>query len=320
MRAVLTQPRASVCTRPNTSTAALLSTVATQLGIVSLELIYLDLGKVIGGLELWRLLTNLLFFGGFGMPFVFNMFFLIRYSQGLEQSRFQGRSADYVWCLAACAVVLTLASSLLGGFPFLAPAMLSSIVYLWSRISPTQPLSIFGLFTVQSFYFPWVLVMITVLMGGSPIPNLLGILAGHVYYFLVDVQGFQLRAPQFLCALPCAIARSREPLSARALRRYALVLLTLMCATARVPPYARTTPGTADCCAGAKPSMTPLCRPLRSIAVRSVGTTGAVANGSGDDGSVSQWRASAGSVREKLAQINRPRVKFRSAADHVMTD
>mmetsp|Transcript_25839 Transcript_25839/g.66813 ORF Transcript_25839/g.66813 Transcript_25839/m.66813 type:complete len:231 (+) Transcript_25839:93-785(+) len=178
--------------------AALLSTVATQLGIVSLELIYLDLGKVIGGLELWRLLTNLLFFGGFGMPFVFNMFFLIRYSQGLEQSRFQGRSADYVWCLAACAVVLTLASSLLGGFPFLAPAMLSSIVYLWSRISPTQPLSIFGLFTVQSFYFPWVLVMITVLMGGSPIPNLLGILAGHVYYFLVDVQGFQLRAPQFL--------------------------------------------------------------------------------------------------------------------------
>lgn len=244
--------------------------MATQLGIVSVELIYLDLNRVFGGLELWRLLTNLLFFGGFGMPFVFNMFFLIRYSQGLEQARFQGRSADYVWCLATCAVVLTIVSAILGGFPFLAPALLSAIVYLWARISPTQPLSIFGLFTVQAFYFPWVLVMITVLMGGSPIPNLLGILAGHVYYFLVDVQGIPLRAPQFLC-VPRGAPRAPAP------RLAATVRCTAGVALARRPRAdALASPAWRLRCAGASSStMCPCQQPRRTVA-RSEATTGVV--------------------------------------------
>jgi len=180
-------------------TGAFLSTVAVQLGIISPQLLYFTPALAFGQLELWRLLTNLLFFGGFGMPFVFNMFFLVRYSTGLEQApQFQGKSADYLWCLAFSAVVLTLASMALGGMPFLAPALLSSIVYLWSRVNPTQPLSIFGLFTVQAFYFPWCLVGITVLMGGSPVPNLMGILSGHVFHFVTSVQGISVSAPRVL--------------------------------------------------------------------------------------------------------------------------
>jgi len=180
-------------------TGAFLSTCVVQLGIVPPQLLFLSRPAVLGQLELWRLLTNLLFFGGFGMPFVFNMFFLVRYCQGLETSAsFHGKSADLVWCLAFCALVLTAIAFLIGDMPFLAPALLSSIVYLWSRINPTQPLSIFGLFTVQAFYFPWVLVMITVLMGGSPMPNILGIVAGHVYYFLTTVQGLNIQAPRAL--------------------------------------------------------------------------------------------------------------------------
>ena len=45
---------------------------------------------------------------------------------------------------------------------------------------------------------PWVLCAIRVLMGGSATPDLVGIFAGHVYYFLVDVQGYAMRAPLFL--------------------------------------------------------------------------------------------------------------------------
>lgn len=59
-------------------------------------------------------------------------------------------------------------------------------------------LSIFGLFNVQAFYFPWVLVAIRVLMGGSPVDDLIGILAGHVYYFLEDVQQIRLSAPSIM--------------------------------------------------------------------------------------------------------------------------
>merc|ERR1719217_791500 len=65
------------------------------------------------------------------------------------------------------------------GLLVLSGSMLTSLVYLWSREYAEQVLSIFGLFNVQGFYFPWVLCAIRVLMGGSAVPDLIGIFAGH---------------------------------------------------------------------------------------------------------------------------------------------
>lgn len=36
-------------------------------------------------------------------------------------------------------------------------------------------------------YFPWVLMGFNILMGGYPLLELVGVLAGHVYYFLMYV-------------------------------------------------------------------------------------------------------------------------------------
>ena len=161
-------------------------------------LLYLDFGLIVGQLELWRLLTNFCFFGTFSMPFVFSMFFLVRYGKELETKRFEGRAADCLWFYAFSGLIMLAVAYFLGNQPFLASSMLSSIVYLWSREYAEQTLSMFGLFNVQAFYFPWVLCAIRVLMGGSAVPDLIGIVAGHVYYFLEDVQGYRLRAPLFL--------------------------------------------------------------------------------------------------------------------------
>ena len=179
-------------------TAAFATTVVTQLELVSPMLLYLDFDLVLGKLELWRILTNFCFFGTFSLPFVFSMFFLVRYGKELETKRFDGRPADFLWCLAITGIMLTAVAYVLGNQPFLASSMLSVIVYLWSREYAEQVLSIFGLFNVQAFYFPWVLCAIRVLMGGSAVPDLIGIFAGHVYYFLEDVQGYRLKAPLFL--------------------------------------------------------------------------------------------------------------------------
>lgn len=179
-------------------TACVVSTILVQMDMVSPYLLLLDFGSVLGKFEVWRLFTNLCFFGGFGMPFVFSMFFLVRYGKELEAKRFEGRSADYLWCMGFATLVMTLVAYLMGGVPFLAQSMLSTIIYLWSREYATQTLSIFGLFNVQAFYFPWVLCAIHVLMGGSAVPDLIGIFAGHVYYFLEDVQGIRIAAPVFL--------------------------------------------------------------------------------------------------------------------------
>eukprot|EP00322_Chrysochromulina_rotalis_P011742 CAMPEP_0115846056 /NCGR_PEP_ID=MMETSP0287-20121206/9668_1 /TAXON_ID=412157 /ORGANISM="Chrysochromulina rotalis, Strain UIO044" /LENGTH=240 /DNA_ID=CAMNT_0003299843 /DNA_START=47 /DNA_END=769 /DNA_ORIENTATION=+ len=183
-------------------TASLAATIIVQMELLSPMLIHLDFDAVFGRLELWRLLTNFCFFGGFGLPFVFSMFFLVRYGQELEAKRFEGRSADMLWFMAFSSLIMMsvvfLFGSSLGGVPFLSQSMLSTIVYLWSREYSEQVISIFGLFNVQAFYFPWVLCAIHKLMGGSPMPDLIGILGGHVYYFLEDVQGVRLKAPAFL--------------------------------------------------------------------------------------------------------------------------
>ena len=179
-------------------TGALATTILVQLEFVSPMLIFLNFDALIGSLEVWRIVTNFLFFGGFSMNFCFSMFFLVRYGRELEAKRFEGRAGDMLWCMFLTGLVLCGVAYLLGDMPFLSQAMLSVLVYLWSRENAEQVLSIFGLFNVQAFYFPWVLVAIRVLMGGSPVQDLCGIFAGHVYYFLEDVQGVQLKAPQML--------------------------------------------------------------------------------------------------------------------------
>lgn len=48
-------------------------------------------------------------------------------------------------------------------------------------------LSFLGVFTFTAPYLPWVLLAFSMMLGSSPIPDLLGMGAGHAYYFLEDV-------------------------------------------------------------------------------------------------------------------------------------
>jgi len=179
-------------------TIAFASTVLTHTEMLDVQLVTLDFGRVFNQLELWRLLTNFCFFGKFSLPFVLSMFFLVRYGRELEAKRFEGRSADMLWFMVLTGLIMVGVAFLLGGMPVLSTSMLSTLVYLWSREYSEQVISIYGMFNVQAFYFPWVLCAIHVVMGGSAVPDLVGIFAGHVYYFLEDVQQVRLKAPLFL--------------------------------------------------------------------------------------------------------------------------
>ena len=179
------------------ATAAVAATIVTQLGVLAPRAMILSFPDIFQNLELWRLATNLVFFGPFGFPFVMAVFFLLRYTKELETKRFQGRIADFVWAIFLMAATLTLIA-FFAGFMLLSQPLLTAIVYLWSREFADSVLSVFGLFQVQGFYWPWVLVAIRVLMGGSPVDDLLGIFVGHVYYFLEDIQNIKLQAPTVL--------------------------------------------------------------------------------------------------------------------------
>ena len=48
-------------------------------------------------------------------------------------------------------------------------------------------MSFLGLFSFHAPYLPWVLLSFSVLLGNSATIDLIGIVVGHVYYFLEDV-------------------------------------------------------------------------------------------------------------------------------------
>lgn len=88
--------------------------------------------------------------------------------------------------------------SFLMGFPFLGASMVFMIVYVWSRRESEAPVSIWG-FKMKGLYLPWALMAFSILIGNSPVMDILGVVAGHVYYFLLEVVPNPLiQTPQFL--------------------------------------------------------------------------------------------------------------------------
>ena len=53
--------------------------------------------------------------------------------------------------------------------PILGMSLIMMLIYIWSRKNPNLTMSFMFGIRFQSFYFPWVLVVFSILMGGLPI-------------------------------------------------------------------------------------------------------------------------------------------------------
>ncbi len=109
-----------------------------------------------------------------------------RYGVQLESATFANRPADYAHMLL-CLAAFLLASTALLPAPLLSTSLIMALVYVWSRENQNTPVSFFGIFTVTGFYLPFALLAWTVVNGSDPIPDIRGIIAGHLYYFLASV-------------------------------------------------------------------------------------------------------------------------------------
>eukprot|EP01107_Rhizomastix_libera_P012779 TRINITY_DN3309_c0_g1_i1.p1 TRINITY_DN3309_c0_g1~~TRINITY_DN3309_c0_g1_i1.p1 ORF type:complete len:205 (-),score=41.42 TRINITY_DN3309_c0_g1_i1:330-944(-) len=159
-------------------------TAALSIGIVHPA--YLALSQnAITKLQIWRMFTTL-FTSSFSFGFVMNLFFLYQHSKQLEEEGFLSKTADYVWMLIVSSLFLVTCGILLR-VPFMNNSFIMLIVYVWARKFPGIPMSyMFGI-KFKSEYLPWVMTLMHVLMGGSPLQDILGIVSGHLYWFLADV-------------------------------------------------------------------------------------------------------------------------------------
>ncbi|XP_051829380.1 derlin-3 isoform X3 [Antechinus flavipes] len=137
--------------------ACVLTTAAVQLELITPFQLYFNPDLIFRKFQVWRLVTNFLFFGPLGFSFFFNMLFLSQLF-GLLASLF-----------------------------FLGQAFTIMLVYVWSRRNPYLRMNFFGLLNFQAPFLPWVLMAFSLLLGNSILVDLLGIAVGHIYYFLEDV-------------------------------------------------------------------------------------------------------------------------------------
>ncbi|XP_057765218.1 derlin-1 isoform X2 [Salvia miltiorrhiza] len=163
-------------------TACLVVTVVCQIGLLSpADIAYFS----ILDWQVWRLITNFFFLGKFSINFGIRLLMIARYGVQLENGPFQRRTADFLWMMLFGALSLLVLSIIpIFSSPFLGISLVFMLLYLWSREFPNANINLYGLVTLKAFYLPWAMLCLDVIFGSPIVPDLLGIIAGHLYYFL----------------------------------------------------------------------------------------------------------------------------------------
>ena len=168
---------------------AILASVACYLDFLSPLSMYYNLDLVLYRGQYWRLLSSFVFFGSISIDFMFHLFFVIRYCRLLEEGHFRGRTADFVWMLfigITLMLILAVSVSMFSKIRFLGHSLSFMMVYIWGRdpINLDVQMNFLGLFPFTAPYLPWVLLLFSIVIGNPIETDLLGIVVGHIYYFL----------------------------------------------------------------------------------------------------------------------------------------
>ncbi|CAK0803494.1 unnamed protein product [Prorocentrum cordatum] len=154
-------------------------------GVLTPDLLFLSWHLVIFKMQVWRVLTCFLYQGALGLPLLWHAYVSVMYCSRLEGESFRGRPADFLWMVSVFAGLLLLLSLAFEEY-FLAGGLHNAILYLFSRRNPGARLSLMNV-TVRAPYLPWLFATASLFMGGDFQDDLMGIAAGHVYYYFEDI-------------------------------------------------------------------------------------------------------------------------------------
>jgi Derlin-2/3 len=176
---------------PPVTRTLLLSTVFCTLGsgfgLLPSYAFGLSWPAIVGRFHFWRLVTSFLHLGRLGFPFLINCYFLFHYSKQLENGFFLGRTANYCWMLTIVAGI-TLVASLVLPIYAAGPALLMAIMHLWGRHSPTLTVKMYGILAIPAKYLSLAMIGLDLILGGGiDATAVVGLVAGHAYYFLDSV-------------------------------------------------------------------------------------------------------------------------------------
>lgn len=162
-------------------------TVLSGLGLLPIHPFILSWQMIAKGFQIWRLPLSFLHMGRLGIGFLIRMYFLFTYSKQLEVGFFFGRPANYSWFIAIIVMCVSFGSLFLPS-PVNGSALLTAIIHLWGRYATSVTVSLYGFLSIPAKYLSLSLVFIDLIRTGSlNYSDILGLIGGHLYYFLDSV-------------------------------------------------------------------------------------------------------------------------------------
>ncbi|CAG9765980.1 unnamed protein product [Ceutorhynchus assimilis] len=150
--------------------------------------------------QIWRFVTCVLYYPltpQTGFHYLINLYFLYNYSRRLETGHFLGKPADYAFLLMfnwICCVIIGLVAEM----PILMDPMVLSVLYIWCQLNKEVIVNFWFGTSFKAIYLPWVLLGFNLVMSGGGVMELIGILIGHLYFFLAFKYPQELGGPSLL--------------------------------------------------------------------------------------------------------------------------
>jgi len=139
--------------------------------------------------EWWRLLTNFFFMGDsiISVFFWMQMYHFWECLKVLEIVKYRYEPEDFVKMILVNAVMLLGLKQYFKSMIFLGSPMVMVFVYIYSRTYEDQMMNLLGFFQIRCGWLPFTQMIQDGLQTGDIVPNLLGLVCGHLYYYCTEV-------------------------------------------------------------------------------------------------------------------------------------
>ncbi|KAH8739139.1 multi-pass transmembrane protein [Cryptosporidium ryanae] len=165
-------------------------TLFSVFGLLNPWNIIFDWELIIKKVQIWRFVTNFFFIGPFSLGWIMSQWMFTSFSSKLEKSGTLGSSSGaylyFILCLMTIINIIGTAFEYPTGKRISGSSLIFAIIYYWSKKFPTSLVNIWG-FTLQAYQLPYALIFLDVLTGNSMIDDIIGLLAGHSYYYTRDI-------------------------------------------------------------------------------------------------------------------------------------
>ena len=191
-------------TPPVTRTIFLITfglSLGVTLEIFTMLKLYFNWKLIWGKNEWWRCITCLFFKGGLSPHTIFDFYICFRYMFSLETSAFRNKPADFIMFMTIGCVFFLFSAYLLG-LQNMSGSISAMMLYYWARKNPNIEMNFLDIFHFRSCFLPYFMFAMILLSGYDVTLDLLGMIAGHVYYYFEDVvpRVPKMRGKRFLSA------------------------------------------------------------------------------------------------------------------------